>query len=184
MKKPTKRKCKVCQSVFDIKQTLQAVCSYKCAIEYSKKIKANKEAQEWKKQKAVLKEKIKNITNYKNDARKHFQKFIRLRDALQPCISCGTYTAEQYDGGHYKKAEIYSGVIFNEMNCHKQCRKCNNYLNGNELLFREGLIKRYGVEYVETIEKLANETRQKKWTKNELIAKKIQYDLKIKELLK
>jgi hypothetical protein len=184
MKKPTKRKCKVCQNVFDIQQPLQAVCSFTCAIEHSKKLKANKEANEWKKTKAVLKEKVKTLTEYKNEARRVFQKFIRLRDTLQPCISCGTYTAQQYDGGHYKKAEIYSGVVFHEMNCHKQCRKCNNYLNGNELMYREGLIKRYGLDYVEQIENYAYKTRQKKWTREELIAKKLHFEIKLKEMLK
>jgi hypothetical protein len=88
MKKQTKRKCKICQLVFDIKQPLQAVCSYKCAIEYSKKLKANKEANEWKKQKAVLKEKVKTLSQYEAESKKSFQKFIRLRDADLPCISC------------------------------------------------------------------------------------------------
>jgi len=61
MKQPSKRRCKVCQIVFDIKQPLQAVCSYKCAIEYSKKLKANKEAIEWKKTKSDLKDKVKTL---------------------------------------------------------------------------------------------------------------------------
>jgi hypothetical protein len=46
-------------------------------------------------------------------------------------------------------------------------------LGGNELMYRQGLIARYGLEYTESIENLANETRQHKYTK-ELIAKKLQ----------
>jgi hypothetical protein len=42
------------------------------------------------------------------------------------------------------KAEIYSGVIFNPANCHKQCRKMQPLLGGNELMYRQGLIARYG----------------------------------------
>jgi hypothetical protein len=49
--------------------------------------------------------------------------------------------------GILKKAEIYSGVIFNPANCHKQCRKCKPL--GNELMYRQGLIQRYGLEYIE-----------------------------------
>jgi hypothetical protein len=47
-------------------------------------------------------------------------------------------------------------------------------------MFRQGLIK--DTEYTDSIENLANETRQYKYTKAELIAKKLQYDLLIKEM--
>jgi hypothetical protein len=40
-------------------------------------------------------------------------------------------------------------------------------------MYRQGLIARYGLEYTESIEILANETRQHN-TKQELIAKKLQ----------
>lgn len=132
----------------------------------------------------AMKENIKTLSQYEADAKKSFQKFIRLRDKDFNCISCGGNEKDLWDGGHFKKAEIYSGVIFNEMNCHKQCRKCNRYLNGNELMYREGLIKRYGEDFVRLIESLANDTRQHKFTKEQLIAKKLQYDIKIKEMLK
>lgn len=130
---------------------------------------------------AVLKEKVKTLSQYEAEAKKSFQKYIRLRDESQNCISCNESNKDLWDGGHFKKAEIYSGVIFNENNCHKQCRKCNRYLNGNELMYRQGLVNRYGEDYVKNIEELANETRQYKWTKEQLIAKKLQYEIKIKE---
>jgi len=184
MKQPSKRRCKVCQIVFDIKQPLQSVCSYICAIEYSKKLKANKEKIEWKKTKSDLKDKVKTLSQFEAEAKKSFQKWIRLRDKDLPCISCGSTESDTFDGGHFKKAEIYSGVIFDERNVNKQCRRCNRFLNGNELLYREGLIKRFGDDFVKELEQYANETRQYKWTKEQLIAKKLQYDLKIKEFLK
>jgi hypothetical protein len=34
-----------------------------------------------------------------------------LRDANENCISCGGNDKDLWDGGHLKKAEIYSGVI-------------------------------------------------------------------------
>jgi seryl-tRNA synthetase len=182
------KKCKVCKKPFQpIRSTLEPVCdNYNCkvafAIQHAKKIK-EKKAKEWRKEKAVLKDKIKTLSECEADAKKSFQKFIRLRDQDLPCISCGGNYKNLWDGGHFKKAEIYSGVIFHEMNCHKQCRKCNRFLNGNELMYREGLISRYSEDFVRQIESLANETRQYKWTKEQLIAKKIQYDLKIKDLI-
>ena len=175
------KKCKVCQDKFTPIQFAQTACGYKCAMIHSKNLKLAKELKDWKVEKAILKNKLKTLSQYEVEAKKSFQKYIRMRDASLPCISCGIEQTELWDGGHYKKAEIYSGVIFNEHNCHKQCRKCNRFLNGNELMYRQGLIQRYGIEYADQIEQKANETRNYKYTKEELIAKKLKYDILIKE---
>jgi hypothetical protein len=134
--------------------------------------------------KSDLRAKLKTIGEYKAEARKSFQKWIRLRDNDKPCISCNSSTADTYDGGHFYKAEVYSGLIFNENNCHKQCRKCNRFMNGNELNFRKGLVARYGIDYVTNLDNICDINRVKKYTKEELIAKKLQYDIKIKEYVK
>jgi hypothetical protein len=172
--------CKVCKVKFQPKQFAQNVCDYKCAIIHAKNLKEKKIADKWKADKAVLKEKLKTLSQYEAEAKIVFQKWVRLRDLGKPCISCGKVTDEM-DAGHFKKAEIYSGVIFNENNCHSQCRKCNRFQNGNELNYRLGLVDRYGLEFANDIEQLANDTRQFKFTKDQLIAKKMQYDLKYKE---
>lgn len=181
MKQPKPRRCKVCQTVFVPKQFMQITCSINCAISYAKTLKENKAKADWKIEQKAGYEKLKTLSQYEADAKKSFQHFIRLRDKNENCISCGGTDKDLWDGGHFKKAEIYSGVIFNPDNCHKQCRKCNRFLNGNELMYRKGLIERYGLEYTENIENLANETQQYKYTKAELIAKKLQYDILIKE---
>jgi hypothetical protein len=175
------KKCKVCQELFTPIQFAQTACGYKCAIIHSKNLKLQKELKDWKVEKAILKDKLKTLGQYEAEAKKSFQKWIRMRDDKQPCISCGIEQTDLWDGGHYKKAEIYSGVIFDENNCHKQCRKCNRFLNGNELNYRQGLIQRYGIDFADQIEQKANETRNQKFTKEELIAKKLKYDLLIKE---
>ena len=176
------KKCKVCQVLFEPVKFAQSCCNYICAITHAKNLKKQKEQREWKQEKAVLKDKLKTLGQYEAEAKKSFQKWIRLRDKNLNCISCGINETELFDGGHYKKAEIYSGVIFDPNNCHKQCRKCNRFLNGNELNYRQGLISRYGIEYADAIELKANATRNYKFTKEELIAKKLQYDILIKEI--
>jgi hypothetical protein len=176
------KKCKVCLKIYTPRIFAQSVCSPCCAIIHSKNLKKIKEQKEWKAEKAILKDKLKTLGQYEAEAKKAFQKWIRMRDDKQPCISCGIEQTDLWDGGHYKKAEIYSGVIFDENNCHKQCRKCNRFLNGNELNYRQGLIQRYGIEYADQIEQKANETRNYKFSKAELIAKKLKYDILIKEI--
>jgi len=176
------KKCKVCLTTFEPKQFGQVACGFPCAIIHAKNLKAQKEQREWRVEKKIIKEKLKTLGQYEAEAKVSFQKWIRLRDAKYSCISCDTFATSLWDGGHFKKAEIYSGVIFDENNCHKQCRKCNRFLNGNELNYRQGLIKRYGLEYADKIEQKANETRNYKYTKAELIAKKLKYDILVKEI--
>jgi hypothetical protein len=174
-------RCKHCKEKFTARKFLQKYCMEKdeCIKVFLSVIKATK----WKADKAVLKDKLKTLGQYEAEAKIAFQRWIRLRDLGKPCISCGKVTDEM-DAGHFKKAEIYSGVIFNENNCHSQCRKCNRFQNGNELNYRLGLIDRYGLDFAYDIEQLANDTRQFKFTKDQLIAKKMQYNLKYKEDLK
>lgn len=172
--------CKFCKDKFEPAKPLQMVCSWVCGIKYSNILDAKKENKDWKEKKKVLKEKLKTLTDYKNEARLYFQKWIRQRDAELPCISCGTIKSPYWDSGHFLKAELFTGLIFNEKNVHKQCRKCNFYLNGNEGAYRLGLINRYGYEYVLELEKLKDKARVYSFSKQELINIKSIYKQKIK----
>ena len=182
MKQPKPRKCKVCQTVFIPKQFLQATCDYKCAITYAKTLKENKAKAEWKIEQKAGYEKLKTLSQYEADAKKSFQHWVRLRDKDQPCISCGNTKPKDWCGSHYFAAGTYSGLMFDPRNCHGACNTyCNKFLSGNLIEYRKGLIKRHGNEFVEQLESEADSKRSYKYTKAELIAKKLQYDLLIKE---
>lgn len=172
-------RCKNCKDKFEQKAFNQKFCMKDECIEAFWVWYKLENEKKFKKQCSVERkqyyEKNKKISDYKSDARKVFQKWIRKRDEQLPCISCGCMTAKQWDGGHYLKAELFSGLIFNEQNCHKQCSVCNDFKSGNELEYRDGLIKRYGESYVFHIENTKNLYRVKKWTKEELIAIKEKY---------
>jgi len=149
-------------------------------IEFAKRKLKNHTVKE-KAFKSDLRQKLKTLSEYEAEAKKSFQKWVRLRDSEFNCISCNGNDKDLWDGGHYFKAELFSGLIFNEMNCHKQCRKCNRFLNGNELQYRFGLIDRYGIDFVTELESISAENRVYKYTKDELINIKNKYDAKIKE---
>lgn len=154
------------------------------ALEKVRKQNAKKEkelAQEWNRERKEIKEKLKSLSDIEKEAKVFFQHWIRLRDKDENCISCGIAQTTLWDGGHFKKAEIYSGTIFNEKNCHKQCRKCNRFLGGNELNYREGLVGRYGEDYVLEVELLANKLRTYKFSKEELIEIRNKYSKLIAE---
>lgn len=177
-------KCKSCGNDYIKLKPLQTVCSLPCAIAYSKQKAEKKAKKEWNKEKREFREKDKTYTQRVNEARKVFQKWVRLRDKDQPCISCGCKTAKQWDAGHYLKAEVFSGLIFNENNCHRQCSSCNNYLSGNELMYRKGLISKIGLAKVEELENMANSMRIYRYSTEEIEAIKKKYSLKIKQLEK
>jgi hypothetical protein len=128
--------------------------------------------------KSEAKEKLETYSQKVNKVKVIFQKWIRERDKDLPCISCGTTKASMWHASHFKKAETYSGVIFHELNVWRSCSKCNIFLNGNELNYRERLVKKIGLDQVIALEDLANETRTKKWTIEELQTIKTKYKTK------
>lgn len=162
------KKCRHCGELFTPKSSLVIVCSFQCALNRVRALK-------WKEDKAVLKEKLKTISQYKNEARIEFQRWIRKRDHNLPCISCQTKDSKVWHAGHFLKAELYSGLVFDEDNCHKQCLKCNNYLDGNEINYRIGLVKKIGLIRVEWLETNKDRLRQFKYTKQDLINIKNEY---------
>lgn len=104
-----------------------------------------------------------------NAARIVFQKWIVNRDKDLKCVSCdASYTHVRWQASHFFKAEIFSGVIFNEDNVHKACHNCNITLEGNLVDYAVYLPFKIGFKRVEELEKLANKTRQYKWSREEL----------------
>ena len=144
-------KCKICREVFEPKYFNQKTClNPACIVAYGNIVKAQQAQKEWREKKIQLKAEVIRIPQLINEAKKIAQLYARLRD--NNCISCGTTHTQQWDGGHYMKAEIYSGVKFNELNIHKQCVYCNKWLDGNLIFYRKNLITKIGIEQVEQLE--------------------------------
>ena len=111
----------------------------KAQIRAKKSVELNR-----KKERSELKESLKSISTVINDVKKVFQHFIRLRDKNKPCISCGNKNPADWCGSHFFSAGVYSGLIFDERNCHGACNSyCNMYLSGNLVNYRIGLIERF-----------------------------------------
>jgi len=177
------KKCKHCKNPFSPRNPLQYVCSPGCAIARSAELNSKRFLADAKKEKKEWYDKNKTLSQLEAEARKPFQKWIRQRDANLPCISCGCKTAKQWDGGHYLKAEIYSGLIFSEENCHKQCSVCNDFKSGNELMYRDGLIKRYGAAFIENLEATKDQHRNYKYSRQQLVEIKEHYQSLLKQNL-
>ena len=181
------RKCKECGCIFKKERPLQFVCSPKCAASYSSKQRSKQVNKEWREEKKVLRDKLKTLGEYEKEAKVFFQHWIRLRDNSKgyDCVSCGAkITIPTSDGSHYYNANQFSGLIFNEMNCHASCQKCNRFEGGRLLDYREGLITRYGADYLNDLESMKETHRNYKYTKQELIDIKVKYQKLIAEFKK
>lgn len=158
-------KCKVCKCVYTKTRPLQAVCSPLCALEMARKVSDKAQAQEMAKERKETRQKLDAMQTKPQLVKKAqtaFNAFIRARDSGKPCISCGTPLSNEpntYDAGHYRSVGSAPHMRFVEDNCHGQCKHCNNYLAGNHVAYRQGLIDRIGLPAVEQIE--ANQTLRK-----------------------
>ena len=109
--------------------------------------------------------KSKSIPSLLKKAQIVFNAWIRKRDQDKGCISCGS---EVNQAGHYLSQGHHGALRFNEVNVNGQCVRCNCFLHGNLINYRQGLVKKYGEQKVLLLE--TNTNRVKKWSRVELLA--------------
>jgi len=152
MIKPRQKRCKFCREKFTPFNTLAQACSIPCAIGLAKKkaLKVQKEAF-----------KAKDVKTLRKKAQDIFNKYIRIRDVEDGCISCDKHNEwdGQWHAGHYMTVGANPELRFNEDNCHKQCSVCNNHLSGNLSNYRKRLEKKIGLERLEALEVKGNPIR-------------------------
>ena len=140
----------------------QVCCSPACAIAYARQQrgKAAEKAKVAAKRAAraratALRHKLETLPELTKKAQQAFNRFIRLRDAGKPCISCGRPhdgQANSFDAGHYRSVGAAPSLRFDERNVHGQCKHCNCHLSGNVVMYRQGLVGRIGLAAVEALE--------------------------------
>ena len=173
MKPIKQKKCKICKAYFTPQRPLQLVCQWKCAIDFAKDTKIKTVKKEVKEAKL----KLKSRSDWLKDTQVVFNKYIRLRDQDDGCISCGSKSAYAYHAGHYRSIGSAGHLRFNELNCHRQCSACNTHLSGNLIRYRLGLIRKIGIHAVETLE---SDNDTVKWSVEEIKLLKAQFSAKIK----
>ena len=173
MKPIKQKKCKICKAYFTPQRPLQLVCQWKCAIDFAKDTKIKTVKKEVKEAKL----KLKSRSDWLKDTQVVFNKYIRLRDQDDGCISCGSKSAYAYHAGHYRSIGSAGHLRFNELNCHRQCSACNTHLSGNLIQYRLGLIRKIGIHAVETLE---SDNDTVKWSVEEIKLLKAQFSAKIK----
>ncbi|MCP2041683.1 putative nucleic acid-binding Zn ribbon protein [Neisseria sp. HSC-16F19] len=181
-----KRKCKVCGVVFEKLRPLQFVCSPACGAEYAKAQRAKQAAKAKREAKAkervktlALRRKLETVPELTKKAQAAFNRYIRLRDAGKPCISCGAAWKDNFQACHYVPAGRSSKLRFDEDNVHGGCVRCNLYESGNLRGYRIGLIHRIGEKRVIEME---TDYEVKRWGKEELRELAALYRKKAREL--
>jgi hypothetical protein len=169
------KKCKQCKLLFTPTKPLQYVCGYECAIAYANKLASKNFNQDIRRRKAELKTRA----QWLKEAQAVFNKFIRMRDENNPCISCSRFHTGQYHAGHYRSVGSAPHLRFSELNCHRQCSVCNNHLSGNQINYRRSLIEKIGLSLVEQLEA---DNEAKHYDIPQIIELKKHYQAKVKEL--
>ena len=178
--------CKDCKAVFEPVRVAQPRC-IPCLVikgrDYQAKI-AKKEARDKLRRDRealkVRKEKIKTRAECMRELQVIFNKYIRLRDAREPCICCDAVGDYKWDAGHYLSRGSHPWLAVNEDNVHKQrARPCNSDKSGNQAEYRKRLILKIGLERVEALENCNSRDRL---SFDEITNLKVKYRKKIKEL--
>lgn len=168
-------RCKNCKEKFEPVRFNQKYCFNKmCVDAWVQEAKVKN----WKKTKKKMQEDLETIQDLVKATQIVFNKYIRLRDKHELCISC-KQKPKKSNAGHYYNANNHWNVRFDENNVHLQCEHCNTFLSGNLINYRENLLKKIGEGKFQLLEAEANKTR--KFTKEELKEIIETYKKKIKE---
>jgi hypothetical protein len=130
--------------------------------------------------------KIKSISKLKKEAWDAFSRMIRLKYAdnngYVGCVTCGV-------GKHWKESQAghfldgrHNSVLFDERNVHPQCVKCNMFMSGNKIKYYEFMRIKYGQETIDELEFL--DTKDKKFTREELIDMCNKYKIEAEKIMK
>ncbi|WP_428946237.1 recombination protein NinG [Pantoea sp. FN060301] len=183
IKLPKPKKCKCCPEKFIPRNTLQIVCSPKCAIQLANQLSERKQKRQEKAERAAWNKRkadVKPLSHWMNMTQRAFNDYIRARDG-DICISCGSTTAIAYHAGHYRTTAAASQLRFNEDNVHSQCSACNMHHSGNIGPYRINLIAKIGLQRVLALESDNNPHR---YTREELDALRALYRAKLRALIK
>lgn len=178
-KPPKDKKCKnkECARLFSPARPLQSVCGPLCGLSVARAAREKKERAET----AAKRKALRPRSEWMHLAQAAFNRFIRIRDADKPCVSCGRFHDGQWHAGHFLSTGARPELRFDESNVHRQCQPCNVHLHGNLVLYRAELIRRIGLEEVERLE---GPQEPRKYTSQDLIEIRDTYVRKSRELEK
>ena len=145
--------CRHCNQGFEPVRSMQFVCCWQCALADARR-KAALAPYKPRRLKAVGKDAraIETASQAADKAQKVFNRWVRLRDAGKPCVSCGKPDIGERHASHFRNQGPHPALRFEPDNVHASCVRCNKELSGNKTAYRAELINRIGLERVEWLE--------------------------------
>ncbi|MDM3131968.1 recombination protein NinG [Citrobacter sp. CK205] len=181
MRKPSRRKCKVCNEWFiPAYDNIRWCCPehgaiYAMDLRAKEKVKA--EAKSIKEKHKAEKADRKRLRERRKDVKplRHWVQMTQRafndwrREMLlsdgNGCISCGTKTAFAWHAGHYRTTAAAPQLRFNPDNVWLQCSACNVHKSGNIEAYRVALVELIGEERVLALE---SNNKTHRYTREEL----------------
>jgi hypothetical protein len=113
-----------------------------------------------------------------------FGEWIRRKDAdssgMVRCVTCGIQLHwKEANAGHFWKRQ-HQSTRWNPYNLNVQCVRCNNFRGGAEAEHAAYIIREYGLEVFEDLER--RHTQIKKWTRDEIESMLEDYKQKLEAL--
>lgn len=140
------KSCRECGETYAPRNAGQTACTPACALRQATK---RRQRYELKARKAA----IKNRTEWLKEAQDSFNRYIRIRDSLLPCISCGQPPGiGQRHASHYRSRAAAGQLRYHLKNTNASCSQCNHFKSGNVVEYRIGLVRKYGEEAVKGLE--------------------------------
>lgn len=193
----SKKKCKHCgeysEATSGVKTPAGFFCCHAHAVEFAieknnksrqrQQAKAKREqetkAKEERKELRARKLAVKPLAYFREKAKDACHLYIRTRDEGMPCPCCGTTQAAQWDAAHYRPAGVNSALRFDERNIHRCCQVCNQHKSGNLTPYRMWMVKKYGEEFVQSLD---NNHEIRRYTRAELEDIEAYYKQKLRDL--
>lgn len=90
----------------------------------------------------------------KGDLQKEINKLARQIDYYFSfnCIDCGKQMLKQVHGAHFHNVGGNENIRYNLHNIHSATSQCNKFSSEHKVGYREGIILRYGDDYLEFID--------------------------------
>lgn len=181
-KSPKPKPCAICKTPFIKRSMTHVACSVPCSMEIARRKREKSlriAAKVERKATAAQKERIKPRSRHIKAAQISFNKFINKRDFGLPCCACGLPINGPAHASHFLSIGAHPNLRFDEKNCHSGCAKCNVFLHGNLIRYRENLVLKIGIDDVLLLE---SNNEFIKFSIEDLICIKKKYDLEYKLL--
>jgi hypothetical protein len=128
---------------------------------------------------------IESFNNLRDDCDTYMSQMVRLRDSdekgIATCFTCGARAPwRQMQCGHFVPRRDY-GTRWHYLNCHTQCKHCNEVLRGNEEVYAEKLEELHPGS-VEMLREMAREVVKPSREELKALIAELRYKVKLFEL--